>query len=455
MQRRQFISSLGLGAASVALGGLLSRCGAAPKPNFIFILIDDMGWRDAGFMGSKYYETPAIDKLASQSMVFQSAYACGPNCAPSRASLLTGQYTPRHGIFTVDSSMRAGNEKANLIVPETKTELPGSFVTFAEALKPAGYVSASIGKWHLGNDPKLGPCGQGFDLNIGGCSSGSPNSYFSPYRGTTVSKGADGEYLTDRLTDEAVKFITTNRDKPFFLYLPHYAVHTPLEAKQNLIAKFDKKVKDGQQKDATYAAMLACLDEGVGRLLAALDDLKLSDNTIVIFTSDNGGSSKSTSNLPLRGAKGMLFEGGIRVPLCVRWSGKIKPGSSDVPVTGVDFYPTFLELAGAPRPKDSLLDGESLVPLLTGGASKLKRKEIFWYFPCYLDTRTTPCAAVRQGDWKLLHFFETQDSMLFNLKDDIGEKKDCAAANGIKQKELLATLLRWMQEVGAPVPKPA
>ncbi|MHC4226839.1 MAG: sulfatase, partial [Planctomycetota bacterium] len=430
-------------------------------------LIDDMGWRDLGCCGSTYYETPNIDRLASQGMIFTDAYSCGPNCAPTRASLMSGQYTPRHGIVTVGNSDRGPAHLRKLIPIENKTVLDAKITTIAEALKPAGYVSASMGKWHLGNDPGHGPVGQGFDLNVGGYEAGHPRSYFSPYKNPELMDGPEGEYLTDRLTDEALKFIEANRDKPFFLYLPHYAVHTPIRAKKDMITKYKAKQPSNGQGNPTYAAMIESTDQGVGRIMAKLDKLGLTDETIVIFSSDNGGvggykelgikGGEITSNAPLRGGKGMLYEGGIRVPMFVRWPGVVKPGSRcDAPVITIDFYPTLLEIAGTPRPAKQVLDGRSIVPLLKGAGS-LKRQAIFWHFPAYLQGsggtwRTTPAGAVRQGKWKLLEFFENGRLELYNLERDIGEKNDLARISPEKTKKLHNLLRNWRKSVSARVP---
>ncbi|HEC03755.1 MAG TPA: hypothetical protein ENI81_09490, partial [Phycisphaerales bacterium] len=290
MKRRGFLKMMGLGAVALSPAGcLIAGRRSRRKPNIIFILIDDMGWRDLGCCGSTYYETPNIDRLAAQGMMFSDAYTCGPNCAPTRASLMSGQYTPRHGIITVGNSDRGPEHLRKLIPQETKTVLNAEITTIAEAIKPAGYVSASMGKWHLGNDPGHGPVGQGFDLNVGGYEAGHPRSYFSPYKNPELKDGPEGEYLTDRLTEEALKFIEANQDKPFFLYLPHYAVHTPIRAKKEMIAKYEAKEPSNGQGNPTYAAMIESTDQGVGRMMAKLDELGLTDDTIVIFSSDNGG----------------------------------------------------------------------------------------------------------------------------------------------------------------------
>jgi arylsulfatase A-like enzyme len=476
MNRRDFLKS----CAVAANGFVLSNCAVAAasyvlssstlqarigrkQPNIVLVFIDDMGWRDVGFMGSRYYETPNIDRLAGQGMVFTNAYANGPNCAPSRACLLSGQYTPRHGVYTVGTSSRGPSKLRKLIPIANTTVLDWKIVTIAEAIKPAGYVSASIGKWHLGNDPQFGPIGQGFDVNVGGYSAGSPaKGYFVPYNNPELPDGPPGEYLTDRLTHEALNFIQTNRDKPFFLYLPHYAVHTPLQAKGELINKYKKKTGSHGQSNPTYAAMIESTDQGVGRIMDKLDELGLRDNTVVFFFSDNGGVKGITSNEPLRGGKGMLYEGGIREPMFVRWPGVVKAGTiCDTPIIGIDLYPTILEMTGVPKPRGKLLDGRSIVPLLKGRKS-LNRKALFWHFPAYLQGkaegardpyfRTRPGAAVRAGDWKLIEYFEDGALELYDLKDDISEQNNLVEVMPEKTAELHRLMLAWRKAVDAPVP---
>ncbi len=470
ISRRTFLRQCSAGALALAAGGMGAGRTAADTsrtPNFVFILIDDMGWRDVGFMGSRYYETPNIDRLAAQGMVFTDAYANAPNCAPTRACLLSGQYGPRHGVYTVGSSERGSAAGRKLVPVTNRTTLPAEIITLAEALGPTGYRSASMGKWHLGVDPDSGPVAQGFDVNVAGNRAGAPPSYFSPYRNKNLPDGSKGEYLTDRLTEEALAFIEANRDRPFFLYLPHYAVHTPIQAKQKLVAKYKKKSPDGGQGNPEYASMIESVDQGVGALMAKLDQLGLADNTVVVFFSDNGGvggyrelgiaGGEITSNRPLRGGKGMLYEGGIREPTIVRWPAKVKPGTRcATPVIGLDFYPTFLEIAGAEKKPGQILDGESLVPLITqtGG---LKRDAIFWHFPAYLQGgggtwRTTPGGVIRRGDWKLIEFFEDNRLELYNLADDIGEATDLAARMPDKTRELHDRLVAWRKAVNAPVP---
>ncbi len=467
MKRRDFLKAAASGAAAAALGRTAARAARSRPPNVLFILIDDMGWRDVGFMGSRYYETPNIDHLAAQGMVFTNAYANAPNCAPTRACLMSGQYGPRHGVYTVGSPERGPAAGRKLIPIPNRTTLSAETVTLAESLKRAGYTSASMGKWHLGADPELGPIGQGFDVNVAGNQAGSPRGYFSPYRNKNLPDGPKGEYLTDRLTEEALKFIEANRARPFFLYLPHYAVHTPIQAKKALTGKYEKKEPSGGQGNPKYAAMIESVDQGVGRLLAKLDELDITKDTVVIFFSDNGGvggyrelgisGGEITSNRPLKGGKGMLYEGGIREPMTVRWPGNVKPGSRcDEPVIGLDFYPTLLAIAGIEKQSGQVLDGESLVPLLTQTGT-LKRDAIFWHFPAYLQGskgtwRTTPAGAIRQGDFKLIEFFEDSRLELYNLKDDIGEAKNLAETIPDKTRALHQRLLAWRKSVKAPVP---
>jgi arylsulfatase A-like enzyme len=428
---------------------LASRTHAAEKPNIVFFFIDDMGWTDLGFMGSEYYESPNIDRLASEGMVFTDAYANAPNCAPSRACLMSGQYGPRHGIFTVGDPKRGNHPFRKLEPVPNKTVLADRFITIAESLKTNGYVSASMGKWHLGADPR---------------SQGSPSGggYHSPYRYPNLVQKEKGEYLTDRLTQEAEKFIEANKDESFFLYLTHYAVHTPIQAKDDLTVKYQKKPKSEHHKNAKYAAMVESVDDSVGAVLKKLDELQLAENTVVFFFSDNGGFGGATSNHPLRGSKGMLYEGGIREPMIVKWPGVTKPGSRcDEPVIGVDYYPTFLEITGTNPPADYTLDGVSFAPLLRDSTASLDREAIFWHFPCFLQGsgdphggpfRTTPAGAIRKGDWKLIEWFETGRLELYNLRQDIGESKNLAKSHPEKLAELHADMKAWRNSVDAPIP---
>jgi arylsulfatase A-like enzyme len=448
MRRRDFFKAAVVGTASLAApGSLWTAAQTSPerKPNFVFIFIDDLGWKDLGFMGSRYYETPNIDKLAGEGVVFTNAYSNAPNCAPTRACLMSGQYTPRHGIYTVGTPERGQSKLRKLIPTPNKTNLDSKIVTIPEALKPAGYTSACIGKWHLGGKAPHRPVDQGFDVAFERDHSG----HFSK----------DGEYLTDRLTDEAIKFIEANKSGPFFLYLSHHAVHTPIQAKEQLIEKYKKKEPTDVHNNPVYAAMIESVDQNVGRLMTKLDELGLRDNTVVFFFSDNGGYANATSMTPLRGSKGMLYEGGIRVPMIVHWPGVTGPGGvCHEPVIGIDFYPTMLEMAGARQPSGHVLDGVSIVPLL-GGRETLNRKAIFWHFPAYLEPynkkqrpwRTTPAGAVRQNDFKLIEFFENGKIELYNLKDDLGEKNNLAGTMPEKAQELHRLIKEWRKSIDAPV----
>jgi arylsulfatase A-like enzyme len=449
MDRRQFLQFLG-GAAVVSA--------QRPRPlNFVFILIDDMGWTDLGCYGGKSYDTPNIDRLASHGMRFTNAYAACPVCSPTRASIMTGKYPARLHL-TDWIPGRTQWPTAKLIVPKFRQELPLEEVTLAEALKPAGYTAASIGKWHLGGDG-YSPTDQGFDRNVGGTARGSPTTYFGPFDLPGLKGGPEGEYLTDRLSTEAERFIEENKDRPFFLYLPEFAVHLPLQGKKDLVAKYQAKLKSSEtQNNPIYAAMVESVDQGVGRLLQKLDDLHIADRTVVILTSDNGGlryegiqTKPVTSNAPLRAGKGHLYEGGIREPLIVRWPGVVKAGSvCDDPMISVDYFPTILEMAQLGKPKNPV-DGVSIVPLLTQ-RGRLERDAIYWHYPHYSNQGGPPAGAVRKGDYKLIEFYEDGRLELFNLKDDVGERRNLTRKEPRKAAELHAMLQRWRESVKAVMP---
>ena len=453
LSRRAFLSGL---------APAILPASARRPPNIVFILADDLGWRDTSYNGSRFYETPALDALARAGVQFRNGYSAAPVCSPTRAAIMTGKYPARLGLTShLQGAHRLHYSK--VIPPPVKTELPLEEITIAEILRGAGYRSAAIGKWHLGG-PGFLPGAQGFDVAIGGDTAGSTNSYFYPeWKKKIPLEGArDGEYLTDRLTDLAVDFIRESADKPFFLYLPHYAVHVPIEAKAELIPHFEKKVRaDDPQNFPAYAAMLQSVDQSVRRVLDTLDRLKLSDRTLVVFTSDNGGVSSRewrnrpvTSNLPLRAGKGDLYEGGIRVPLIVRWPGVTRPGEvCDEPVLSVDFAPTLAEAAGVGRGSLPAMDGLSLVPLLQG-EKRLKRDCIYWHYPHYSPQLGRPSAAVRERDWKLIRFFEDGHEELYNLRDDIGEQRDESARQNATARRLSGRLSAWLRETGARLPTP-
>lgn len=442
------------------LAGAVGMAAAPPPPNFLFILIDDMGWRDLACYGSSFYETPNIDRFAGESVRFTNAYAACPVCSPTRASILTGKYPARLHL-TDWIPGRAQWPAARLLTPEFRQELPLEEVTIASALKPLGYVSASIGKWHLGG-PTFYPEKHGFDLNVGGTHRGQPPSYFGPFALPNLEGGSKDEYLTDRLTAEAEKFIEANRNRPFFLYLPEFAVHLPEQAKPDTIERFRAKADPkNPQHDPVYAAMIASLDENVGRILKKLDALGLAERTVVFFMSDNGGlvyESKRpepvTSNAPLRGGKGHLYEGGIREPMMVRWPGVTKPGGTcDEPVSSVDFFPTILEMVGRNAAPGLAIDGVSLVPLLRRGG-KLRREALYWHYPHYSNQGGVPSGAIRAGDYKLIEFYEDGRLELYNLAQDVRESENLAAGDPRRAARLRRMLENWRVSVGASMPQP-
>lgn len=431
------------------------------RPNIVLINVDDLGWKDLGFMGSAYYETPNLDRFAQQSMVFTNAYASAANCAPSRACLISGSNTPRHGVYTVNSSER-GHPKTRKLVPTKNTKhLENTVYTLPKMLKSAGYVTANFGKWHVGEDPLK----QGMDHNIGGNGRGNPgkDGYFSPYNIDFLEDGPEGEYLTDRLTEEAISFIRKNKDTSFFAYIPFYAVHTPIQGKRAWIEKYKQKKGVDGQGNPTYGAMVSAMDENVGKLLKALDELELTENTLVIFTSDNGGIRTISAQNPLRSGKGSYYEGGIRVPLVIRWPGRVNAGAvNDNRVSNLDFYPTLQEIA-KPKKKASTLDGISLAPQFQN-VSTVDRN-LYFHFPIYLEGstkkehngrdrlfRTRPGSVIISGHWKLHQYFEDGGLELYNLEDDLGETNNLVDAHPEKTRELLEKLEVWRSTSNAPVP---
>jgi len=484
--RRDFLKALGLGAAALALpGGMsafkrLSSRGPQNSPNFVLFLVDDLGWMDTGCYGSRYYDTPNIDRLASQGMKFTDGYAACAVCSPTRAAVMTGRYPARTGVtdwihfrdFKGDKTdpgqkgqtEYVGGKNRQLLCPPNPFWMELDELTIAEVLKPAGYVSCHIGKWHLGPDAWY-PDRQGFDINIAGCDFGQPPTYFDPYYRDgwgeipTLKPREEGEYLTDREADEAVRFIRDHSDqplrqaqnRPFFLYMAHYAVHTPIQGKQDLVDKY-KARQPTDQNNPVYAAMVESVDQAVGKIMTALDGSNLADDTVVIFTSDNGGLMRVTSNAPLRAGKGYPYEGGIREPLIVRWPGVVGAGSEcGEPVSSVDFFPTVCEAAGVKPPSDRAIDGESLMPLLKQ-TSKLKREAIFWHFPHYRG-EIVPYSIIRAGDWKLIKRYEGTTFELFNLRDDLSEERDLSGQLPDKVRELDAQLTTWLKATGAKLPK--
>lgn len=488
IQSRVYLTILTL---FVTLPGLTANAthAAAPaprKPNIVFILADDLGWRDTTPYGSRFYETPNIDRLAQRGAMFTQAYAANPLCSPTRASILTGLYPGRIGITTPAGHLPEERFEATLrqnapptqkaLQPVSATRLKHEYFTLAEALKEAGYATGHFGKWHLGHEP-YDPLHQGFDVDVPHTPGPGPaGSYIAPWRFPPQLNfvGQPGEHIEDRMAQEAIKFIKANKDRPFFLNYWAFSVHSPWGAKENLIEKYRAKADpNSPQRNPVYGAMVQSLDEAVGKLLDTLDELKLSDNTIIIFFSDNGGvhwhepnmkerfgmDCPPTSNAPLRGGKATLYEGGTRVPCIVVWPGKVKAGAkSDAFLSSVDFYPTILEMVGLKPQPGQQLDGVSQVPALLGTGKP--RDTLFCFFPHYTPaTGNVPGTWVRRGDWKLIRFHHDNDDQtdrfeLYNLKDDVGETKNLAAQMPDKVKELNALIEQHLKDIHALVPKP-
>ncbi len=454
-----------------------AQSAARGRPNILFILADDLGQRDLGSYGSTFYETPHLDRLAREGVRFTSAYAAAPVCSPTRASLLTGRWPPRTGI----TDYIGAPDRPELWKRNTRA-LPAPFgdrlaldeTTIAEALKGAGYATFFAGKWHLGPEGAW-PEQQGFDHNLGGIDLGGPyggNKYFSPYGNPRLPDGPDGEHLPDRLASETVRFIEANRARPFFAFLSFYSVHTPLMARPDLQRKYEEKrqrlgleaawgrehARDVRlvQEHAVYAGMVDAMDQAVGKVLDRLDALGLRENTLVIFTSDNGGLSTSegwpTSNMPLRAGKGWMYEGGLRVPLLVRWPQLTRPGTQvHSPVTSPDFFPTLLE-AAATRGAGVDVDGVSFLPALRGQAPA--ERAMFWHYPHYGNQGGAPASAIRRGSWKLIEWLEDGSIELFDLSRDIGETRELSPTHPTRARQLLAELKAWRTKVGAQLPRP-
>lgn len=458
MRRFQLLPSCLL-ACVTATG--MAQNGTTNQPNIILINIDDLGWADLGYNGSTFYETPNIDHLHSLGISFENAYAGASNSAPSRACMLTGLYTPRHGVFTVDPAARGKATDRKLIPCKNNHTVPDSFVLLPQVLKSAGYQTCHIGKWHITENPSS----KGIDVNIGGNTAGHPKTYFSPYKNPNLKDGPVGENLTDRLAAEAVNYIdTVSKTKPFFLYYATYAVHTPLQAKAELIKKYKEKQATKAHYNPIYAAMIETMDEAVGNVLKAVNRNGIAENTLIVFTSDNGGVYHISRQWPLRAGKGSFYEGGIREPLIVYMKGKYEGGiTRKEPVSQLDFYPTFAQLANAKMPYKT--DGMSLLPLLDKGKTDyLNKRMLFWHFPAYLEAvkglnegrdplfRSRPVSVIRQGEWKLIENFEDNALELYNLEKDISEKQDVAKENPKVVKRLYKELLKWRKETNAPVP---
>lgn len=457
----------------------------AVRPNILMILVDDLGWRDLGCYDSSFYETPNIDRLASQGMRFTNAYAAAPVCSPTRASLMSGQYPARLGLTSYISHKNL-HERGRLFSAPYVPYLSRDQTSLATALLEEGYRTIHLGKWHLGGPTHL-PEEHGFEVNLGGCDWGRPkNGHFSPYSMPYLDDGPEGEYLTDRLTDEAINFFQDGDQRSWFINLAYYAVHTPIEAPAELIAKYEAKAKEmgldqepalveGEpfpcehlkhervyrrvlQSDPVYAAMIEQLDTNIGRLLDALEEAAMDENTLVVLASDNGGLSTAegspTCNAPLAEGKGWMYEGGLRTPLIMKFPGVIDEDSHcDVPVSSPDFYPTFLDIARAEARPDQHQDGESLLPLLEE-TGELEREDLFWHFPHYGNQGGTPGSSIRHKEWKLMEFFEDQRLELYNLDLDPGETKNLVMEEPERTRRLHERLVAWREEMNALVPEP-
>lgn len=437
----------------------------AERPNILFLNADDLGWMDAAFMGSAYYKTPNLDALAASGMRFTQAYASAANCAPSRSSMYSGQAMPRHKVYTVGSSERGRPVHRKLVPSPNTIFLDPALPTFPKLLQEAGYQTIHVGKWHVGEDPTTA----GFDVNIGGYKWGHPiHGYFSPYKIPGFEDGPEGEYLTERLARDTVQQIhALDASKPFLISYQFYSPHTPIQARADKVAAFEGTSNSPTHAHATYAAMIAHLDDVVGEVIEALEERDMLKNTVIVFTSDNGALHNFSSQAPLRGEKGTYYEGGIRVPLVICWPGQIEPGSlSEIPVTNLDFFPTFLEMAGLSSPENHSIDGHSLVPLLTRKGSLPGDRELVWHFPIYLQQykgptdsgsrdylfRTRPGSVIRVGSWKLHEYFEDGGLELYHLDADPGERRNLAELHPEKALQLQRRLQNWRERLKAPVP---
>jgi len=438
-------------ALALALLGGVSATLTAQRPNILFIYLDDFGWRDTSYMGSDFYETPNIDRLARRGLVFRDAYSCAANCAPARACLLSGQYTPRHQVFNVGTRPRGKAAHRRLAHVAGTSTLRPDIVTWAEVLQEAGYATGMFGKWHLGTTPEK----QGFDVAVN-------HKKLPGFKG---HRGPDGSYLADVLTDRTIDFIRAHKDGPWCAYLAHFAVHTPLQPKRDLLPKYQQKQPGKLHQNAIMATMIQAVDDGVGRLVAALEETGEDQDTVILFYSDNGGYGPATDMDPLWGYKGNYYEGGIRVPFFIHWPSVVAAGETAEPIIGVDLYPTLLEIAGAPRPEGQPLDGVSILPLCKGEQEDLGERALFWHFPAYLQSyrvtheqrdplfRTRPVSVIRKGRYKLHENLEDGSLELYDLTTDIRERHNLASTLPARREKLLAELHAWQERLQAPLPQ--
>jgi arylsulfatase A-like enzyme len=457
MMRHSLLSALAFFSILFVVVTLQANSGV---PNIIYINADDLGVMDVGF-NNPIFETPNIDRLRSEGMLFTEAYAPAANCAPSRACVLSGQTGPRHGVYTVNSSERGPASQRKLIPIKNTLHLEPDNLTIAAALQAGAYKTIHLGKWHVGADPLQ----QGIDINIGGDQSGSPaGGYFAPFQNGSMKRFnreyPKGTHRVDIYADQAIRFLREQGNQPFFMHMAFYSVHTPLQA----VSEFSDKYQ-GKAVDARYASMVEKMDQGIGKILDEVDALNLSENTLIVFCSDNGGIRKFSKQDPYRSGKGSYFEGGIRVPLVVAWKGHVEAGSTcDVPVSGIDFYPTFLDVANLSVPEGKQLDGQSLLPLLRqqGGFAE---RALYWHFPIYLQSyakelddahdthfRTRPGSVIRMGQWKLHEYFEDGRLELYNLESDLGERENLATSQPEIAVKLHRLLQQWRFNTNAPIP---
>ncbi|MBT3198824.1 MAG: sulfatase-like hydrolase/transferase [Phycisphaerales bacterium] len=477
--RREFLKIAGMGAAALVLPARIVAQPARSRPNVLFILVDDFGWNDVGYNGSTFYETPHIDQLSTEWMRFDFCYTPSPMCSPTRTSVMTGKSPARHGVTQWLPGRQVKNEK--VLCAKTFSHMKKEETTLAEAFREGGYTTGFLGKWHMGALKKTGgPKNHGFDSQLAVIET-NKCAMFYPFNNHPkyFPDAKKGDNFTDKLTDAAVEFVTTKRDKPFFLYLAHFAMHAPIASKPELRRKFEAKAKKlpplsktesmihdpygskpykKRQDEPEYAGELATLDENIGRLVKALKDGGLYENTIIIFTGDNGGRTgffhgPPTSVQPLRAGKTYVFEGGLRTPLLIHWPGRTKPGTNcQTPVIGMDFYPTLLEMAHLPAKPKQHVDGVSLVPLIEG--KTFKRDALYWHFPHYQGEGGYPASAIRQGDYKLIMNYHHGDVLLYDIAKDPHEKNDLAASMPDKTRALKTKLVGFLKETNAKIPKP-
>lgn len=451
--RRSFLQMLASGAAALSVGEAFAEAPKGKPLNFLYVIVDDLGWSDTSPYGNKVIDTPNLERLAREGARFTNAYASCPVCSPSRASVMTGKYPARIGLtdFIPGSPQRTTSK---LITPKFTQEIPIDEVTIAKLVKPKRYASANIGKWHLGGEG-FSPTDQGFDVNIGGDDRGHPARYFGPETFPNMDLGP-GEFLTERVTEEGVQYLGRMKDQPFFLYEAHYAVHGPIQAKPADVEKYRKR--DTGVIDPVYCAMVESVDVSIGKLLDAVEASGMADRTVIFFTADHGGlmyrentTKPVTTNAPLRAGKGHLFEGGVRIPLYVKWPGVTKPGAVvDTQVCNVDVVPTLCAVLGLPVPAN--VDGVNMLPALRGKA--LPTRPLFWHYPHYSPQGGTPSGAVRLGDWKLIEFYEDGRLELYNLAEDLGERRNLVEREKARAREMHEMLVAWRTGLHAKMPTP-